>query len=127
MEEHKHNLLGHEHRPRAERKFWKYALWTFLGVFIAVIVAGLAFVLPVLTAGRELYAQAQAARDELFVAKGAAEKLDFEVASFHLEEASQRFAAAQRAHAKLKLAAKLPFYREEIDAIGDLLEGGHEA
>ncbi|HTK59838.1 MAG TPA: DUF4012 domain-containing protein [Candidatus Baltobacteraceae bacterium] len=124
---HKHNLLGDEHRPRSGRKFWKYALWTFLGILIAVIVAGLAFVLPVLTAGREVYAQAQAARDDLFAAKAAAEKLDFEVASAKLESASERFVAAQRAHARLKLAAKLPFFRDEIDAVGDLLEGGYEA
>ncbi|HJV32708.1 MAG TPA: DUF4012 domain-containing protein [Patescibacteria group bacterium] len=127
MDTHAHNLLGAEHRPKSGRKFWKYALWSFLGLLAAVIVAGLAFVLPVLTAGRELYAQAQAARDDLFAAKAAAEKLDFEVASYRLESASDRFAAAQRAHARLKLAAKLPFYRDEIDAVGDLLEGGHEA
>jgi len=126
VDTHKHNLLGHDH-PRPKRKLWKYALWTFLGILIAVVVAGLAFVLPVLTAGREVYAQAQAARDDLFAAKAAAEKLDFEVASLRLEDASQRFAASQRAHARLKLAAKLPFFRDEIDAVGDLLEGGHEA
>jgi len=127
VDTHKHNLLGGEHQPPAKRKFWKYALWTLLGLLIAVVVAGLAFVLPVLTAGREVYAQAQAGRDDLFAAKAAAEKLDFEVASFRLEDAAQRFAAAQRAHARLKLAAKLPFFRDEIEAVGDLLEGGHEA
>ncbi len=126
---HKHNLLGHDaaHASKRKRGFWAYALWGSLGLLAAVIVAGLAFALPVLTSAREVYAQANAARDELFAAKAAAEKLDFEVASYRLENASQRFAAAQRAHARLKLAAKLPFYREEIQAVGDLLEGGHEA
>jgi hypothetical protein len=126
VEEHRHNLLGND-RPRSGRKFWKYALWTFLGLLAAAIVVGLAFVLPIVTAGREVYAQAQAARDDLFTAKVAAEKLDFETASSKLESASERFASAQRAHARLKLAAKLPFFRADIDAIGDLLEGGHEA
>jgi len=127
VDTHAHNLLVDARDPKPKRKFWKYALWTFLGLLAAVIIAGVAFVLPALTAGRELYAQAQAARDDLFAAKAAAEKLDFEVASYDLEDAAQRFAAARRAHAKLKLASKLPFFREEIDAVGDLLEGGHEA
>lgn len=127
VDTHPHNLLGGEHAPQPKRKFWKYALWSFLGLLAVIVVAGLAFALPVLSAGRELYAQANAARDELFVAKSAAEKLEFEAASLHLEEASQRFAAAQRAHDRLEIAAKLPFYREEIAAVGDLLEGGYEA
>ncbi|MEK7545583.1 MAG: hypothetical protein AAB554_00730, partial [Patescibacteria group bacterium] len=127
MDTYTHNLLGHERPPHSKRTFWEYALWTFFGLLIAVIVAGLAFGLPILTAAREVYAQANAARDDLFAAKASAEKLDFETASYQLENASQRFAAAQRAHARLKLAAKLPFYREEIAAVGDLLEGGYEA
>lgn len=127
MDTHAHNLLEGDRKPRAERKLWKYALWTFLGVLAAIVVAGLAFALPVVAAAREVYAQANAARDDLFAAKTAAEKLDFETASFRLESASQRFLAARRAHTRLKLAAKLPFYRDEIDAVGDLLEGGHEA
>ncbi len=129
MESHAHNLLGHDapHASKGRRGFWTYALWSFLGLLAAVLIAGLALVLPVLMAGREVYAQAQAARDDLFAAKTAAEKLEFEVASYRLENAAQRFSAAQRAHARLELAAQLPFYREEIRAIGDLLEGGHEA
>lgn len=128
MDAYKHNLLGHEGASAAApRKFWKYALWTFLGVLGAIIVVGLAFVLPALSAGRELYAQAQAGRDDLFFAKAAAEKLDFAAASNDLDDAAQRFAAARRAHARLKIAAKLPFFRDEISAVGDLLEGGYEA
>jgi hypothetical protein len=126
MEPHAHDLLGHEHR-RTRRPAWKYVLWGLLGLLAAALVAALAFALPVIAAGREVYAQASAARDDLFAAKAAAEKLDFEAASFRLEDATQRFAAARRAHARLKIAAKLPFYRDEIAAVGDLLEGGYEA
>jgi hypothetical protein len=42
-------------------------------------------------------------------------------------DAVDRFAAAQTAQSKLTLAAKVPYFGKEIQAAGDLIEGGHEA
>lgn len=129
MEGHLHNLLEHHQLPTALRrkKFWKYALYGLSGLIGAVLVIGAAIALPAVAAAREMYDQASAGRDDLFAAKAAAEKLDFKAASLDLADAVDRFAAAQEAQSKLKLAAKLPFFRKEIEAAGDLVEGGHEA
>lgn len=91
------------------------------------VIVGAAIALPALSAARVLYAQASAARDDLFAAKDAAEKLDFKGASSDLDDAVDRFAAAREAQAKLRLAGRLPFFRKEIEAAGDLVEGGYEA
>lgn len=129
MEEHRHNLLAPEDLPqtRKRKKFWKYAGYTLLAALITVIILATAIALPAFAAAREMYAQASAGRDDLFAAKTNAEKLDFKAASLDLGDAVDRFAAAQDAQAKLKIAAKLPFLRKEIEAAGDLIEGGHEA
>ncbi len=125
MESHAHNLLGNPESPR--RKIWTYVLYGVLGFLAFVIVIGAAVAIPALVAAREVYAQAQAGRDALFSAKEAAEKLDFAVASSRLEEAAQRFAAAQQAERKLKALKALPFFRKDLEGIYDLLEGGREA
>ena len=129
MEPHAHNLLSHHQLPqtRKRRKFWKYALYAALGIVGAVLVIGAAVAVPAVAAARELYAQASAGRDDLFAAKAAAEKLDFSAASLDLGDAADRFAAAQAAQARLKLAARLPIFGKDIEAAGDLVEGGHEA
>lgn len=120
-----HNLLG---RPaRAPRKFWKYALYGVLGFFAFVIVVAAAVAVPAFLTAREVLAQAQAGREALFEAKAAAEKLDFKTASGELEEAAQRFGAAQRAERKLKPLARFPFLRDDLEGVFDLLEGGREA
>lgn len=107
--------------------FWKYALYTFLSALATVIILGTAIAIPAVAAAREMISQASAGRDDLLAAKDAAEKLDFKTASLDLGDAVDRFAAAQASQSKLKLAAKLPFFRKEIQASGDLIEGGHEA
>ncbi len=129
MEDHRHNFLPHHALPhvRARRKFWKWALYGGLGTFLLVVVLLAALAIPAALAARELYAQASAGRDALFAAKAAAEKLDFKIASLDLGEAADRFAAAGRAQARLRTVAKLPFFTKEIEAAGDLVEGGYEA
>ncbi len=125
MEPHAHNLLGTHEPPR--RNTWTYVLYGVLGFLALSIVVAAAFAIPALAAAREVYAQAQAGRDALFSAKAAAEKLDFDAASSRLEEAAQRFQAAQNAEARLKAVKALPFFRKDLEGIYDLLEGGREA
>lgn len=129
VEEHRHNLLPHHLLPHVRRRkaFWKYAAYAGLAAFATVTVLSVAVALPALAAAREMYAQANAGRDDLFAAKTSAEKLDFAAASQELGDAADRFAAAQAAHAKLKLAARLPSLGKEVEAAGDLVEGAHEA
>ncbi|WKZ29520.1 MAG: DUF4012 domain-containing protein [Patescibacteria group bacterium] len=125
MESHAHNLLGAEEKKR--RKAWKYVLYGVLGFLAFVVVIGTAIAVPALLAAREVYAQAVAGRDALFSAKEAAEQLDFSTASGRLEEAAQRFDAAQRAERKLKPFKALPFLEKDLNGVYDLLEGGREA
>lgn len=129
MDTHKHNLLGHEDLPHARRRkrFWKWLLYGVLGAVVLAIVVAAAIAIPAVASAREMVAQAQAGRDDLFAAKSAAEKLDFATASLRLDDAAARFEAAQRAQARLERARGIPVFRKEIEAAGDLLEGGHEA
>jgi hypothetical protein len=125
MEPHAHNLLGASESPK--KKIWKYALYGVLGFTAFIVVVGTAIAVPALLTAREVYAQAVAGRDALFSAKEAAEQLEFTTASGRLEEAAQRFEAAQRAEQKLKPFKALPFLKKDLQGVYDLLEGGREA
>ncbi len=125
MEFHGQPLVGSAEKP--PQKVWKYVLYGALAFLAFVIVIGAAIAVPALLTAREVYAQAQAGRDALFGAKDAAEQLDFKTASGRLDEAAQRFEAAQRAEVKLKPFKSLPFLRDDLTNIYELLEGGREA
>ncbi len=125
VEPHAHNLLGEHTPPR--KKNGKHVLYGLLGFLGVVIMIAAAIAVPALAAAREVYAQALAGRDAMFSAKTAAEQLDFATASARLDEAAQRFQAAENADAKLKTVEALPFFRKDLQGVSDLLEGGREA
>jgi hypothetical protein len=129
MTPHGHNLLAHDQLPhvRRRRRAFLYALYGLLAAIGLAVAATVALFAVSIGPARDLYAGAQAGREALFAAKDAAERLEFEIAGARLDEAAAEFARAREASDRLGLAARLPFFHEDLEGISALLEGGHEA
>ena len=129
MSEHKHNLLGHGFTPpeRRRRKVLKIVGQVLLILLLLVFGAGLVLVVPSLGAMRVIYANALSGKDDLYRAKDAAETLDFQHASEALSDGVIHFETAHDATSRLGLVSKLPYLKEEVDAVRDVLEGGRNA
>ena len=125
-EPHTHNLLQGEHAPerRRRRRILKRMLQGFLIAIGLVLVAGAILILPNVGAMRSLYANANQGRNDLFRARDAATVLDFKEASVALSDAVISFEVAQESAARLGLIGKLPFFRDELTAVRELLNGG---
>lgn len=126
MGETKHNLLhgehSHEARMKKKRMLWiRNGLLIFLGL---VIVAMAVLIIPSVGAMRVLYTNAQAGRDDLFRARDAAVRLDFDEASVALSDAVISFEVAGDAANRLGLIAEMPVFRREVQAVRELLTGG---
>lgn len=123
---HVHNLLKGEFSPKRarRRKILKRVLLGF-SVFLAlIIVAGAIVVLPNVGALRSLYTNASQGRDALFRARDAGAHLDFKDASVALSDAVISFEVAQESATRLGLLGKMPFFRKELTAVRELLNGG---
>lgn len=120
------NLLKGEHDPvrKRRRKRVKRILQGILIALVLLAVAAAVIVLPNVGAMRSLYANANQGRDDLFRARDAAVKLDFKGASVALSDAVISFEVAQESAGRLGLLGKLPFFRNELVAVRELLNGG---
>lgn len=120
------NFLDFFRKKRNEKKRFYLFIKILAYVFIFVAVSSLVITAVYFGTARRVYSLAEAGKYNLELASRQAESFDFQKTNASLVEAENNFREAGKIFGRLKFLEKVPWVKDQYEAVENLLETGIE-